>query len=183
MVPTWTVPLSYAGYAAMLVVGLFCWLAVFFDYAVYTRIDQGLLDPGWRETGRVVYRMFWPAIWGSAACGGLAFLLALLPAGEGETLAQAHKAYQLRAGAILLCLFGLLLLVQGRMGAFDADIASMAVAGWGAWVVIAGWRAYAGDLAVAGPSGWWLVLVVDGLAIAALAAVWIALEINGPRMF
>jgi hypothetical protein len=181
MVPSWTITLSYLAYAAMLAIGAACWLTVLFDHIVYARVDAQLLDPRWLDFSKPLYRWARPAIWTSLACATVAFAVAALPA-EGE-LAGSHKAYQLRAGAVALCLVGLLWLTRGRMGEFDADVGAVLVFAWLLWILATGWMAYLGGTAVTGPTGWWAALAVDGLAVAAFVAFWIYIEIVGFRLF
>lgn len=181
--PGWTVTLTYVGFAALLLIGALGWLVVLFEHVLHGRVELGLLDPGWLETARALRRLVRPALTAGLACGGLAFLLAVLPAAEGDALAQSHKAYQWRAGTILLLFLGLVWLSYGRMGAFDADIAAVLAFAWALWVTLAGWRAHAGEAVIAVPALWWLALTLDALAIAAFAALWIVLEIEGFRFF
>jgi hypothetical protein len=185
--PYWTVTLSYLGFAAVLVLGAGAWLAVLFDHVVYGRVEMGQLDAGWRDIGLMVRRQVKPVLAVALACGGLAFFLALpalFSASEPAPVAQSHRVYQVKSAAILLCLLGLVALARGRMGVFDADIAAVAVFAWGAWVVAAGWYAYAGGAAVAGSAAWWLALGATVIAIVAAVALLILIELEGGiRMF
>lgn len=183
MVPSWTVTLSYIAYAAMLFIGAACWLAVLSEHIVYGRVELQLLDARWLEWSRLALRQVRPALWLGLACGGVAFVSAALPAPAADPVAQAHKAWQLRYGAVALCFLAMLALARGRMGAFDADIAAVVVFAWGAWLLVAGWRAYAGEAAAATPVGWWLALAIDLLLIGAFALLWIIIEIEGFRLF
>lgn len=176
MVPAWTVTLTYVGYAAMLAIAAACWGLILFEYIAQLRFDGGLLDKSGRDAARHLANHAQAALYLGLACGGLAFLLALLPAGEAAPLAQSHKAYQLRAIAILLLVLGIVRVTFGRMGAFDVDIVSVLVFAWAAWVVVSGWLAFAGGAAVSGPGGWWAALAVDVLVAAALAALLILLK-------
>jgi hypothetical protein len=182
MVPSWTVVVSYLGYAVLLVTGMACWLIALFDTLVYPRVEAKLLEPRWLDLAQLLMRNVTYALWSGLACAAAAFMLAALPAGEAPAVAS-HKAYQLRYGAIALCFFGLAYLTQGRMGGFDVDIGAVVVFAWSVWIVASGWRAYAGGAAVAGPTGWWLVAAVDGLALVAFGGLMILIKIQGFRMF
>lgn len=183
MVPAWTVTLSYIGYAAMLVLGVVCWLVALFDLVVYRRVERGELGQHWMDFARAAMRYLDAAAWGSLALAAAACLLAALPAGDPTPAVSSHKAFQLRFGAIALLFAGLVSLTRVRMGAFDADIASVAVFAWALWLLAVGWRAHAGGLAVGSPAGWWLAAGVDGLALLAVIALVILIEIQGFRMF
>jgi hypothetical protein len=172
----WTVTFSYLGYAAALIVGALCWFGALAQTLIYRRIEVGLLEPAWREVGFWLARNLRYAVAAGLVCALLAFVAAVLPAAEStpaaqSQLAQAHKAYQLRFGAIALCFLGLVYLSGGRMGEFDAEIAAVAVFGWAVWCLVLGWLAFAGAAPVAGPAVWWLALIVDLLALAAFAAI------------
>ena len=168
MVANWTITLSYLAYAAMLAIGATCWLTILFDHLVYARVDAQLLDRSWLDFSKLLMRGVRPALWTAFGCGLAGFTLAALPAGEAV---QAHKAYQLRTAAIVLCFVGLLWLTRGRMGAFDVDLAAVVLFAWLLWVLVAGWLAFLAGTPVSGPSGWWLALMVDLLALAAFAAI------------
>lgn len=183
--PAWTVTLSYAGYAAMLLLGGAAWLAALFEHFVHRRAELGLLDERWRDIGWTAGRQAEPALALASACGGLAFLLAV-PAlfTSAEPVTHTHRVYQMKSTGVLLCLLIFVALARGRMGAFDADVVAVAVFAWGVWVVAAGWHAHAAGTVVAGPAGWWLALGVSLLVIAGFAAllslIWLE---GGIRMF
>ena len=187
MVPAWTVTVSYVGYAAMLAIGAACWLVSLFDTLVYTRVETGRLDQRWLDLSNLLMRRADLAVWASLACAAVAFVLAVLPAADAAPVAgpvaRAHKAYLLRYGAIAICFVAVMSLARGRMGGFDADIGSVVLFVWSLWIVVAGWRAYAGDAAIAGPAGWWLAAIVDLLLVALFAFFWIMIKIQGFRMF
>lgn len=183
MVPAWTVTLSYIGYAAMLALGVVCWLTALFEFVVYGRVQGGGLEQRWLDFAYLLTRHLYIAVWTGVALGAAAFLLAALPASDASPAVSSHKAYQLRFGAVALLFVGLVSLTRVRMGAFDADIASVAVFAWALWLIVGGWRAYAGALAVSSPAGWWLAAGADGLAVVAIVAFVILLEIQGFRMF
>jgi len=187
MVPAWTVTLSYLGYSIMLAIGAGVWLAALADVIIYDRVETGRLDRGWLDVAHALTRNANPALWTALALGGAAFLLALLPAAEGapETagIAKAHKAYLLRYGAVALAFLILTGLTTGRMGGFDADVGSAVLFAWSLWILVAGWRAWAGGAAAAGPALWWLALIADLLLIGLFAFFWIMIEIQGFRLF
>lgn len=173
---------TYACFAALLLCGALSWLGILFEHLVHGRFELGELDRSWLETTRALRRLAYPALKLGLACGGLAWLLALLPWNPADAALWAHKAYQRRGVAILLLFLGLVCLSDGRMGAFDVDIAAVAAFAWGAWVVAVGWRAHAGGRMVKGPAGWGLALAIDVLALVTLAVFWIALEVEGIRV-
>ncbi|HMA15054.1 MAG: hypothetical protein ACM35H_05790 [Bacteroidota bacterium] len=185
--PSGTVTLSYLGYAVALALSAAAWLAALFDHVVYGRAEEGLLDERWRDIAWTVGRQAEPALALAAACGGLAFLAALpalFQAGEAAPVAQAHRVYQMKSAAILVCVIGLVALGRVRMGEWDADIAAVAVFAWGAWVVIAGWLAYGGGVAVAGPAGWWLAAGAAVLAVVGIGLLMFLIWLEGGiRMF
>lgn len=185
--PAWTVTLSYLGYAALLLFGGVAWLAALFQHVVYGRTELGLLDARWRDIGWTVGRQAEPVLALGAACGGLAFLMAvpaLFHAGEAAPIAQSHRVYQLKGAAVLLCLLGLIALARGRMGEFDADVASVVVFAWAVWVVAAGWHAHAGGAAVTGPPAWWLALGAAVVAVVGIGALLFLIWLEGGiRMF
>lgn len=183
MVPAWTVTLTYIGYAALLALGTVCWLAALFEFIIYGRVQSGALDQRWLDFAYLLMRHLYLAVWAAAALGAAAFLLAVLPASDATPAVSSHKAYQLRFGAIALLFVGLVSLTRVRMGTFDADVAAVAVFAWALWLLYSGWRAYAGALAVSSPAGWWLAAGADGLAVVAIVAFVILLEIQGFRMF
>ncbi len=183
MVPAWTVTLSYFGYAAVLLLGAVCWLVALFEYIVYGRVEAGTLGQRWLDFAHLLMRNLHLALWTGLACTVVAFALAALPASESAPAVSSHKAYQLRFGVFALCFLGLVSLAQVRMGGFDADIGAVAIFAWSLWIVFAGWRAYAGQAAVTGPAGWWLVATVDVLAILVFAGFAILIKIQGFRMF
>lgn len=187
MLPAWTVTLSYVGYAVALALSAAAWLAALFDHVVYGRAEQGLLDERWRDIAWTVGRQAEPALALAAVCGGLAFfaaLPALFQAGEAAPVAQAHRVYQMKSAAVLVCVIGLVALGRVRMGEFDADIAAVAVFAWGVWVVIAGWLAYGGGLAVEGPAAWWLAAGAAVLAVAGIGLLMFLIWLEGGiRMF
>jgi len=191
MVPAWTVTLSYLGYAAMLAIGTAVWLAALFDTVVYDRVEMGRLGQGWLDFSHMLMRGMKAAVWAAVACALVAFVLAALPAGESAPVdpnvapdvTGAHKAYQLRCGAIALAFLVLRGLARVRMGAFDADVGAVVLFAWALWVVAAGWFAYAGGTPVTGPAFWWLALTADLLLLGVFAFFWIMIEIQGFRMF
>jgi hypothetical protein len=183
MVPAWTVTLSYIGYAAMLALGAICWLLVLFEYIVYGRVESGELGQRWLDFAHMLMRNLHLALWTGLALAVAAFVLAALPASDTAPAVSSHKAYQMKFGAFALCFLGLISLAQVRMGAFDADIASVAVFAWALWVIFSGWRAFAGQVAVTGPAGWWLLAIVDGLAVLVFGGFAILIKIQGFRMF
>jgi uncharacterized membrane protein len=183
MVPAWTVSLSYLGSGVMLALGAAIWLSALFETLVYDRVEMGRLGQGWLTFSQALTRHLDIALWAAVACAAAAFVLAALPAGDAAPVAKAHKAYQLKYGAIAVGFLVLADLARVRMGAFDADIGSVVLFAWSLWVVIAGWRAFAGGVAVAGPALWWLALVVDGLLFAVFAFFFIMINIQGFRMF
>ncbi|GAB4365812.1 MAG: hypothetical protein Kow00114_23270 [Kiloniellaceae bacterium] len=183
MVPAWTVPLSYLGYAAMLAIGAAVWLAALFDTVVYDRVEMGRLGQGWLDFAQLLMRGMKIAIWAAVACAAAAFLLAALPAAESAPVAKAHKAYQLRCGAVALAFLVLVGLARVRMGAFDADLGAVLLFAWALWIVIAGWFAYAGGMPVSGPALWWLALIADALLFAVFAFFIVMIKIEGFRMF
>lgn len=180
--PAWTVTLSYVGYALALALSAAAWLAVLFEHVIYGRYELGLLDKSARDVGRMVAHQATPMLWLGLTCGGLAFLLAvpaLFSSAGNAPVAHAHRVYQMKSAGFLLCLLIFVALTRGRMGVLDVDIVSVVVFAWCVWVVAAGWYAYAGGAAVAGPGAWWLGLGVALLIIAGFAAVVIAFELNG----
>lgn len=183
MVPAWTVTLSYIFSAAMLALGAAIWLTALFEAVVGSQVQMARLDQRWSDFAYKVMSAMNVAVWASIACAVAAFVLAALPAGEAAPLAKAHKAYQLRHGAIAAVLLLLLALSRLRMGAFDADVGAVVLFAWSLWVVAAGWFAYAGATPVAGPELWWLALAADVLLLGTFAFFWIMLEIQGFRMF
>ncbi|MGD1879741.1 MAG: hypothetical protein ACFB13_19840 [Kiloniellaceae bacterium] len=183
MVPAWTVTVSYLAYAAMLAIGAACWLASLFDTIVYNRVEMGRLDQRWLDLSTMLMRRADLAVWASLACAVVAFGLAVLPAGDAASVARAHKAYLLRYGAVAICFVAVMSLARVRMGGFDADIGSVILFAWSLWIVVAGWRAYAGEAAIAGPAGWWLAAIVDLLLVALFGFFWIMIKIEGFRMF
>lgn len=183
MLPAWTVTLSYIGYAAMLALGAVCWLLVLFEYIVYGRVENGEMNQRWLDFAHLLMRNLHFALWTGLALAVAAFVLAALPASDPAPAVSSHKAYQMKFGAFALCFLGLTSLAQVRMGGFDADIASVAVFAWALWVIFSGWRAYAGQVAVTGPAGWWLVAIVDGLAVLVFGGFAILIKIQGLRMF
>lgn len=183
MVPVWTVPLSYFASAAMLAVGAAVWIASLFDHIVYRRVELGRLDQSWLDFSQVLMRGMHVATWIAAACALAAFVLAILPAGEGAPVAKTHKLYQLKFGAIALCFVMLVALARGRMGGFDADVGAAVLFAWALWIVWAGWSGFGGGAAVSGPTLWWLALAADVLAIAGGGFLIVMIEIHGFRMF
>lgn len=185
--PAWTVTLTYLGYALVVLLCAVAWLAALFDHLVYGRVELGLLDTRWRDIAWQVGRQAEPALALAAACGGLAFLLALpalFRSAKAAPAAQSHRLYQMKAAGILLCLLLLAWLACGRMGAFDADAAAVVVFAWALWVVAAGWHAEAGGATVDGPAGWWLALGAVGLFLAAVAVLaFLIWREGGIRMF
>jgi hypothetical protein len=182
MLPAWTVTLSYLGYAAALALSAAAWLAALFDHVVYGRAEQGLLDDRWRDIAWAVGRQAEPALALAAACGGLAFLAALpalFQAAEAAPVAQAHRIYQMKSAAILVCVIGLVALGRVRMGEWDADIAAVAVFAWGAWVVAAGWLAHASGAAASGPAAWWLAAGAAALAVAGIGLLMFLIWLQG----
>lgn len=183
MLPAWTVTLSYTGYAVMLLLGAACWLVALFGHIVYGRVQGGDLGQRWLDFAQLLMRHLYLAVWTSLALAVAAFVLAALPASDPAPAVSSHKAYQLRFGAFALVFVGLVSLSRVRMGEFDADIASVAVFAWALWILVSGWRAYAGQALVSGPAGWWLAAAADGLAVIAVVAFVIILKIQGFRMF
>ncbi|WP_340118740.1 hypothetical protein [Pelagibius sp. 7325] len=195
MVPAWTVTVSYLGYAVMLAIGTGVWLAALFDTVVYDRVEMGRLGQGWLDFSHILMRGMKAAVWAAVACAVVAFVLAALPAGGATPVdpdvapdvtpdvTGAHKAYQLRCGAIALAFLVLVGLARVRMGAFDADAGAVVLFAWALWVVAAGWFAYAGGMPVTGPALWWLALAADLLLVGVFALFWIMIEIQGFRMF
>lgn len=185
--PAWTVTLSYFGYVAALALSAAAWLAALFDHLVYARVEQGLLDERWRGIAWAVGRQVEPALALAAACGGLAFLAALpalFQADEAAPVAQAHRVYQVKSAAILVCVLGLVALARVRMGAFDADLAAVAVFAWSGWVVIAGWLAYGNGVPITGPAAWWLAAGAAALAVAGIGLLLFLIWLEGGiRMF
>lgn len=185
--PAWTVTLSYVGYAAALVLSAAAWLAVLFQHVTYGRVELGLLDERWRDIGWKVQHQATPVLWVGLACGGLAFLLAvpaLFTSAEPAPVTHTHRVYQMKSAGVLLCLLIFVALARGRMGAFDADVAAVAIFAWGVWVVAAGWHAHAAGTVVAGPAGWWLALGGSLLVIAGFAALLFLIWLEGGiRMF
>ena len=182
MVPAWTVTLSYIGYAAMLLLGAAVWLTALFESVVYSRVQMARLDQRWLDFAYKAMSAMYVAIWAAIACAVAACVLAALPAPDSAPLAKAHKAYQLRHGAIAAILLLLLALSRHRMGALDAEVGAVVLFAWSLWVVAAGWLAYGGGTPVTGPALWWLALVVDVLLLGLFAVFWIMLEIEGIRM-
>lgn len=183
MVPAWTVTLSYLGYAAVLLLGALSWSVALFEYIVYGRVEAGTLGQRWLDVAQLLLRNVHLALWTGLVCAIVAFVLAALPASESTPAVSSHKAYQLRFGAFALCFIGLVFLAQVRMGGFDADIGSVAVFAWSLWVLVSGWRAYAAGLTVAVPAGWWVVAIVDVLAVLVFGGFAILIKIQGFRMF
>jgi len=185
--PAWTVTLTYLGYALLVLLCAVAWLAALFDHVVYGRVEMGLLAERWRDIAWAVGRQAKPALTLAAACGGLAFLLALpglLSAPENAPAAPSHRLYQVKAAAILLCLLLLVWLARGRMGEWDAEVAAAVVFAWALWVVAAGWLAHSGGAAVAGPWGWWLALGAAALFLLAVVVVaFLIWREGGIRMF
>jgi hypothetical protein len=180
--PAWTVTLTYVGYALTLLLAAAAWAAALTDTLIHRSVDLGSLDERWRDTAWLLYRHAETALLLAAACGGLAFLFALpalFASAEASPAVQSHRDYQLKAAAILLLLLCLVSLARGRMGAFDADLAAVALFGWALWAVAAGWLAQAGGTPATGPAGWWLALGVAGLGVAGLVALMIALKLSG----
>lgn len=168
-----TVLISYFGYAAMLAIGAVCWLGALARSMIYRRVDAGLLDPAWQEAAFWLSRNLRYAILAACLCALAAFLTALWPAGGDAAVVKAHKAYQLRYGAIALCFVGLIFLAEGRMGEFDAEAAAVVVFAWALWLLVAAWRALAAGTAVGSPALWWLALAADaiGLVVAVLVVI------------
>jgi hypothetical protein len=183
MLPAWTVPLSYLASAIVLALGAAVWLGALAVNILYHRVEAGRLEQRWLDLAYFLTRNLDSVAWAGLACAAAAFVLALLPAGDGAIVDKAHKAYQLRHGAVALAFLALIALTPGRMGAFDVDLGAVVVFAWSLWIVAAGWRAWAGEAAVAGPALWWLALIADLLLLGAFAFFWIMIEIQGFRMF
>lgn len=168
-----TTVFSYIAYAAMLAIGGVCWLGALARTIIYRRVDVGLLDISWQEVAYWLTRNLSYANLAACLCALAAFLAALWPTGEDAAVVKAHKAYQLRYGAIALCFVGLILLAEGRMGEFDAEAAAVAVFAWALWLLVAAWRALAAGTPVGTPALWWLALAADlvGLVLAVLVVI------------
>ena len=176
------VSLTYALYAAVLVIGLGCWFVALFDHLVYARVEAGLLSSSWLDFARFLTRNVRWAIRASLVLVVLATALALWSPSMSDPAHLAQRTHQLRFAAIALLFVGLVSLAGGRMGELDADVSALVVMAWSGWALARGWLALASGASVTGPPGWWLALTADVIGVAAFTAVMIALSRN-TRLF
>jgi uncharacterized membrane protein len=188
MTSSWTVVVSYFGYAAALALGLLCWLGDLASSQIYGRVGDQRLDESWLGSAHWLAENLAYVVMVSLACAAAAFVLAALPVGESATelqsqAAQSHRSYLLRCLPVVL---GFLVLVSmpWDLHAEGQQVGAAVFGVWSLWVLVTGWRALSSGVAVSGPAFWWVALVALLLGLALFIGLFFGvIKIEGFRMF
>lgn len=179
----WTQTYAYLAYVAAVVLTVVNWFGEVLKNQLYERAADGRLDERWLEFAHWLAQYLRHFTFTGIFLTLLGFLLAAFSAGESAEVAQSHRGFLLRLSAIVLATLCLSYVGHGDLSKYHIDLVAAAACVWALWVGIAGWRALAGGVAVAGPVLWWLGLVVILLLVLRLIALLFFVSPDSPHQF
>lgn len=179
----WTQTYAYLAYVMAVVLAVVNWLGELLKNQLYERSADGRLDEHWLEFAHWLAQYLRHFTFTGILLTLLGLLLAAFSAAESAEMAQSHRGFLLRLCAIVLATLCLSYVGHGDLSKYHIDIVAAAACVWALWVGIAGWRALAGGVVVAGPALWWLGLVVILLLVLRLIALLFFVSPDSPHQF
>ncbi len=168
------VGLSYLAYAVGFSGLLAAWTLFLSHALIQAAVDAGRLPAPWREVADAIARNAEVAVIVPAAATVLALCVAVLPQSNPSPLEQGHRGYQRRLAPFAGVSVLLVLLAEGRMGSYDADLGSLASLGLSIGLLIFAWRRYRRGAQVSAPPGWQLALAaVLLMAVGGAVVLWL----------
>ncbi|WP_340118741.1 hypothetical protein [Pelagibius sp. 7325] len=183
MTVPWTQTYAYLAYVVAVMLAVVNWLGEALADRLYARSADGQLDDRWLEFAHWLAQYLRYFTFTGVLLALVAMLLAAFSAGEPAAVIQSHRGYLLRLSAIVVAALCLSYVGHGDLSRYYIDLAAAVACVWALWVAVAGWRALAGGVAVAGPALWWLGLVLLLLIVVRLIALIFFVSPDSPHQF
>ncbi|HIC80474.1 MAG TPA: hypothetical protein EYH07_02160 [Kiloniellaceae bacterium] len=168
------VGLSYLAYAAGFSGLLAAWTLFLSHALIQVAVEAGRLQVSWRGVADALARNAEVAVALPAGATLLGLCFALVPQSDLPSLERSHRGYQQRLAPFAGLSILLVLLAEGRMGSYDADLGGLASLGVSIGLLIFAWRRYRRGVPVSTPPGWQLALAAALLmAIAGALVLWL----------
>lgn len=177
------VGLSYLAYALGFSGLLAAWTLFLSHWLIPLSVEAGALPAAWRGAADAIARNAEVAVALPAGATLLGFCFAVVPQSNAVPLLRSHCGYQRRLAPFAGLSVLLVLLAEGRMGSYDADLGSLASLGLSIGFLIFAWRRYRRGMQVSAPPGWQLALAAVLLMVVAGGVVLWLLRDGITRLF